>query len=89
MYELILKQLIFHFYKTFVLVIGLTANLLVVAVIVVSGKSKKNKTVANTFVLNLAIADILFLISLPFFMPILHTNGWIFGAPMCKILEGI
>uniref|UniRef100_H2Z4R7 G-protein coupled receptors family 1 profile domain-containing protein n=1 Tax=Ciona savignyi TaxID=51511 RepID=H2Z4R7_CIOSA len=70
--------------------IGILANAFVIAVISIWEKCQKNRTVTNSFVVNLAIADLLFLMTLPLHMPIILDNdGWVYGAAMCKIIEAI
>ena len=47
-----------------------------------------HRTIANMFVVNLAIADMLFLAVLPLYMPALIDRGWNFGSFCCKFAEG-
>ncbi|XP_039264307.2 somatostatin receptor type 2-like isoform X2 [Styela clava] len=70
-------------------VLGILFNAFVVLVIVVTERSRSNRTVANTFVMNLAIADILFLIALPFHTPSLYGDGYPYTVEMCKLLEAM
>lgn len=63
--------------------IGLFGNSTVILVIL---RHVKMKTVANYFIMNLAIADDLFLLSLPFFAHSSFTSDWIFGSGMCTFL---
>uniref|UniRef100_A0A8C8EQ75 G-protein coupled receptors family 1 profile domain-containing protein n=1 Tax=Oncorhynchus tshawytscha TaxID=74940 RepID=A0A8C8EQ75_ONCTS len=42
------------------------------------------KTVANTYIGNLALSDLLFLISLPFWA-VYYSVDWVFGGLMCKL----
>ncbi|XP_041103896.1 chemokine XC receptor 1-like isoform X3 [Polyodon spathula] len=46
------------------------------------------KKVTNIFILNLAISDLVFAFSLPFWA-FYHSYQWIFGSFMCKLLSGI
>ena len=62
--------------------IGLLGNGLVIFVII---RYTKMKTVTNLYILNLSIADSLFLIGLPLIMTTALIKHWIFGGIMCKI----
>lgn len=68
-------------------VIGIVGNSMVVAVIY---RYMKLKTVANIFVLNLAISDLTFLITLPMWA-VFTAKGydWPFGAFLCKASAGL
>ncbi|KAK6490657.1 chemokine XC receptor 1-like [Huso huso] len=46
------------------------------------------KKVTNIFILNLAISDLVFAFSLPFWA-FYHSYHWIFGRFMCKLLSGM
>ena len=61
---------------------GLLGNGLVVFVIL---KYTKMKTVTNMYILNLSIADSLFLIGLPLIMTTMALRHWVFGFAMCKL----
>ena len=63
-------------------VVGLVGNGLVVFVIL---RYTKMKTVTNMYILNLSIADALFLVGLPMIMSTAIVKQWIFGYAMCKI----
>ena len=63
-------------------VIGLVGNGLVIFVIL---RYTKMKTVTNMYILNLSIADTLFLLGLPLIMTTVILKQWIFGYAMCKI----
>ena len=62
--------------------IGLLGNGLVILVIL---KYTKMKTVTNMYILNLSIADTLFLIGLPLIMATYALKHWIFGFTLCKL----
>ena len=49
--------------------------------------SKKMKSVATCFMLNLAIADDLFMASLPFMALTTIKRNWFFGSHLCKFLS--
>ncbi|XP_078488637.1 somatostatin receptor type 2-like [Ciona intestinalis] len=69
--------------------VGIIANTFVIVVISIWERCHRNRTVANSFVVNLAIADLLFLVVLPLYMPAILTDGWIYGVGMCKVIEAI
>lgn len=63
-------------------VVGLVGNTLVVAVI---AKFAKMKTVTNIYILNLSVADGLFLIGLPMIATTAILKHWAFGSLLCKV----
>ncbi|XP_076135987.1 C-X-C chemokine receptor type 3-like isoform X2 [Alosa pseudoharengus] len=67
------------------LVLGLLGNGLV---LVVLWLKRRSWSVTDTFVLNLAVADILLLITLPFWA-VNAANGWTFGTGLCKTVAAI
>ncbi|XP_067433660.1 type-1 angiotensin II receptor [Thunnus thynnus] len=68
-------------------VIGIIGNSMVVAVIYCY---MKLKTVANIFVLNLAVSDLTFLITLPMWATFTATGyHWPFGGFLCKASAGL
>lgn len=68
-----------------VFALGLTGNLMVVCAIVKEG-SKKNIT--DIYLLNLAISDLLFVISLPFWAA-KRVRGWTLGTAACKAVSSL
>ncbi|XP_062389299.1 uncharacterized protein LOC134077612 [Sardina pilchardus] len=66
-----------------VCVLGLTGNALVIYVIL---RYAKMKTVTNVYILNLAIADVLCLVSLPFMASQLALAHWPFGSALCRLV---
>ncbi|NXS56368.1 CCR2 protein, partial [Brachypteracias leptosomus] len=68
-----------------VVIFGLTGNLLVVLILV---KYKRLKSMTDIYLLNLAISDLLFVFSLPFWA-YYAAHNWIFGDALCKILSGV
>ncbi|KAJ7322577.1 hypothetical protein JRQ81_018864 [Phrynocephalus forsythii] len=68
-----------------VFIVGLLGNALVVLILI---RYKKLRSMTDVYLLNLAISDLLFIFSLPFWA---HdaTHDWVFGNSMCKILAGI
>ncbi|XP_061096796.1 type-1 angiotensin II receptor [Conger conger] len=68
-------------------IIGIVGNSMVVAVIY---RYMKLKTVANIFVLNLAVSDLTFLITLPMWATFTATGyRWPFGGFLCKASAGM
>lgn len=63
-------------------VVGLVGNTLVVSVI---AKFTKMKTVTNIYILNLSVADGLFLIGLPMIATTAILKHWAFGPLLCKV----
>ncbi|XP_069773534.1 atypical chemokine receptor 2-like [Narcine bancroftii] len=68
-----------------VFVFGILGNSFLVLIIV---KYLKLKTMTDIYLLNLAISDLLFVVSLPFWATYL-TSEWIFGDAMCKIISAV
>ncbi|XP_011280849.3 C-C chemokine receptor type 6 isoform X2 [Felis catus] len=67
-------------------VFGLLGNVLVV---VTFAFYKKAKSMTDVYLLNMAIADILFVLTLPFWAVSHATGEWIFSNAMCKLMKGI
>ncbi|XP_074842171.1 CX3C chemokine receptor 1 [Carettochelys insculpta] len=65
-----------------VFALGLVGNLLVVCAIM---KGSHQKSITDIFFLNLAVSDLLFVISLPFWA-VSVVWGWTFGNIPCKII---
>ncbi|XP_028606423.2 C-C chemokine receptor type 5-like [Podarcis muralis] len=68
-----------------VFIFGLLGNALVVLILI---RYKKLKSMTDIYLLNLAISDLLFIISLPFWAHY-ATREWVFGDTMCRILSGV
>ncbi|XP_066207267.1 C-C chemokine receptor type 1-like [Saccopteryx leptura] len=69
-----------------VFVIGLVGNILVVLVFL---EHKRLKNITSIYLLNLAISDLLFLFTLPFWIHYYRKDNWVFGNVMCKLLSGL
>ncbi|XP_067417710.1 C-C chemokine receptor type 5-like [Emydura macquarii macquarii] len=67
-----------------VLIFGLVGNALVVLILI---KYKRLRSMTDVYLLNLAISDLLFIFSLPFWAYSV-AQEWDFGNVMCKILSG-
>uniref|UniRef100_A0A8D3ECR3 Somatostatin receptor type 2 n=1 Tax=Scophthalmus maximus TaxID=52904 RepID=A0A8D3ECR3_SCOMX len=63
--------------------VGLCGNALVIYVIL---RYAKMKTVTNIYILNLAVADVLCMMSLPFIAMQLALVHWPFGQSLCRVI---
>uniref|UniRef100_A0A8C2YCN0 Galanin receptor 3 n=1 Tax=Coturnix japonica TaxID=93934 RepID=A0A8C2YCN0_COTJA len=69
-----------------IFLLGTVGNGLVLAVLLRNGQVKYNTT--NLFILNLAVADLCFIICcVPFQATIYTLDGWLFGAFACKAVH--
>ncbi|XP_032153907.1 C-C chemokine receptor type 2 isoform X1 [Sapajus apella] len=68
-----------------VFIFGFVGNMLVVLILI---NCKKLKSLTDIYLLNLAISDLLFLITLPLWA---HSaaNEWVFGNAVCKLFTGL
>ncbi|XP_028678356.1 C-X-C chemokine receptor type 3-2 [Erpetoichthys calabaricus] len=71
---------------TIVFLVGLVGNILVF--LVVCRYKRRSFSLTDTFLLNLTVADLLLVLTLPF-NSVQSTIGWVFGNSFCKITEGI
>jgi hypothetical protein len=69
-------------FYTILFLIGTFGNGLVIISIL---RSSRLRTVTNTYLLNIAIADFVLLLSVPFLIVTILANGWIFGNVLCKM----
>ena len=78
------RNLTYYFvpFYTIVFFLGTFGNGLVITSIV---RSSRLRTVTNSYLLNIAIADFLLLLSIPFLIVTIFANGWIFGNILCKM----
>uniref|UniRef100_A0A2K6TM00 C-C motif chemokine receptor 6 n=2 Tax=Saimiri boliviensis TaxID=27679 RepID=A0A2K6TM00_SAIBB len=67
-------------------VFGLLGNILVVLTFAFY---KKARSMTDVYLLNMAIADILFVLTLPFWAVNHATGAWVFSNAMCKLMKGI
>ncbi|NWU51988.1 GPR25 protein, partial [Dromas ardeola] len=68
---------------SFIFLLGLTGNLFV---IVLMAKKRRGKRTVDTFVLNLAVADVIFVCTLPFWVVAgARGNRWPLGEGLCKV----
>ena len=66
----------------FVFLVGFSGNTLVIYVVL---SFSKMQTVTNRYILNLAIADELFMIGIPFLAVTAHLEYWVFGSTLTPI----
>ncbi|XP_067831581.1 somatostatin receptor type 1 [Heptranchias perlo] len=66
--------------------VGVLGNAMVIYVIL---KYAKMKTATNIYILNLAVADELFMLSVPFLATSAALQHWPFGALMCRIVLSV
>ncbi|KAF2979054.1 hypothetical protein EK904_013045 [Melospiza melodia maxima] len=62
--------------------LGLSGNALVIYVVL---RHAKMKTVTNIYILNLAVADVLFMLGLPFLATQNAISYWPFGSFLCRL----
>lgn len=65
--------------------VGLLGNMMVVVILI---KYRRLSILTNIYLLNLAISDLLFLVTLPFWIHKAQQGQWVFGYDMCKLLSG-
>ncbi|XP_047455312.1 probable C-C chemokine receptor type 3 isoform X2 [Mugil cephalus] len=68
-----------------VFILGFIGNGLVVCVLV---KHRKQTNLTDICLFNLAISDLVFIFTLPFYSHFLSNNNWNFGEFMCRFLSG-
>ncbi|CAH1793451.1 unnamed protein product [Owenia fusiformis] len=79
---LTLSTVILSVLYVIICLVGIIGNGLVIYVILMFVKMK---TVTNMYILNLALADLAFLVGLPFLTVTTIARHWVFGNHMCKI----
>ncbi|XP_062980824.1 atypical chemokine receptor 4 [Elgaria multicarinata webbii] len=72
-------------FYSIVFLVGLAGNSLVVAIY---AYFKKLRTRTDVYIMNLAIADLLLLFTLPFWAAN-AVHGWVMGIPLCKITSAM
>ncbi|XP_023587977.1 C-C chemokine receptor type 8 isoform X1 [Trichechus manatus latirostris] len=68
----------------FLFVFSLLGNSLVILVLITR---KKLKSITDVYLLNLALSDLLFVLSFPF-LTHYRLDQWVFGTVMCKVVSG-
>ncbi|KAM6897158.1 somatostatin receptor type 2-like [Xenentodon cancila] len=77
------SSVVITFIYFMVCAVGLCGNTLVIYVIL---RYAKMKTVTNIYILNLAVADVLCMMSLPFIAMQLALVHWPFGEALCRVI---
>lgn len=77
------SSVVITFIYFMVCAVGLCGNTLVIYVIL---RYAKMKTVTNIYILNLAVADVLCMMSLPFIALQLALVNWPFGEVLCRVI---
>ncbi|XP_003430502.1 atypical chemokine receptor 4 [Ornithorhynchus anatinus] len=87
-----LKEEVRNFAKSFLpafytvaFIVGLAGNS---AVLVVYSFYKKQKSKTDVYIMNLAVADLLLLFTLPFWA-VNAVQGWVLGQTMCKVTSAL
>ncbi|XP_053329923.1 type-2 angiotensin II receptor [Spea bombifrons] len=74
-------------FYSIIFILGFIGNSLVITVLCLQGDLK---TIASIYILNLAVADLLFLATLPFWaIYYAFRLNWLFGKAMCKISSSL
>lgn len=50
---------------------------------------KKHRTTTDIYLMHLAIADLLFTLTLPFWAIYINESNWVFGTFLCKVISGV
>ncbi|KAK2142278.1 hypothetical protein LSH36_977g00002 [Paralvinella palmiformis] len=74
--------IVFTTFYALICTVGTFGNGLVILVV---ARYAKMKTVTNMYILNLAVADLCFLVGLPFLIVTAIMRRWLFGYIMCKV----
>ncbi|XP_006817959.1 somatostatin receptor type 3-like [Saccoglossus kowalevskii] len=69
----------------FITIAGVIGNGFVLMILL---RSTKNRCIPDVFIINLAVADLLFVLTLPFFAYVYAAGSWIFGRILCKVIVG-
>lgn len=77
------SSVVITFIYFMVCAVGLCGNTLVIYVIL---RYAKMKTVTNIYILNLAVADVLCMMCLPFIALQLALVHWPFGEALCRVI---
>jgi len=63
---------------------GLVGHALVLLV-VIRDRHQPSRAVSNSYIASLSVADIGFLLGLPFIIVTLSSRRWLFGVSLCKV----
>jgi len=64
---------------------GLVGHALVLLV-VVRDRHQRSRAVSNSYIASLSVADIGFLLGLPFVIATVTARRWLFGISLCKVI---
>ena len=85
-HQMMLQESLMKYFQTIgyllIYFIGTIGNLLVIYVILVN---RKLKTVTNFYLLNLALADLMYLQVIPFSITTMMKQKWVFNRLICKL----
>ncbi|NXT91444.1 GPR25 protein, partial [Anhinga rufa] len=82
-WEVLFTSVFIPILYSFIFLLGLVGN---VFVIVLMAKKGGGKRMVDTFVLNLAVADVIFVCTLPFWVAAgARGNRWLLGEGLCKV----
>lgn len=79
------EEVFLPFFYTMIFLLGLCGNVMVLAVLL---RAKESLPGTDVFIFNLALADILLVLTLPFWA-IQAVYGWVFQGFLCKVVGGI
>eukprot|EP00061_Rhincodon_typus_P003225 g19576.t1 len=80
------RMVVIQFVYALVCLVGLAGNAMVIFVIL---RYAKMKTATNIYLLNLAVADELFMLSVPFVAAAAALGRWPFGPLMCRAVLSV
>ncbi|XP_026073247.1 C-X-C chemokine receptor type 1 [Carassius auratus] len=66
--------------------LSLPGNMVVIFVV---NCMENRRTSTDVYLMHLAIADLLFSLTLPFWATYFHVGHWMFGTVMCKLISGL
>lgn len=69
-----------------VFLLGLIGNSMVMFAVCTM---KKHRTSTDIYLMQLAIADLMFSLTLPFWAVFVNESNWVFGTFLCKLLSGV
>lgn len=78
--------ILISFVYSVVCLVGLCGNSMVIYVIL---RYAKMRTATNIYILNLAVADELLMLSVPFLVAATLLRHWPFGAPLCRLVLSV
>ncbi|ESO01438.1 hypothetical protein HELRODRAFT_82100 [Helobdella robusta] len=85
-HQSVIENLVLSCFYTFIFIAGLFGNLLTAYVVV---RKPMMRTVTNRLILNLALSDSFFMLTLPFIVVTSLKRNWVFGTLLCKAFYAI